>query len=295
MYNKSFIYAVAVGTAMAVTTNASAEILSPTVVDFGYKPDRNTPDTVLKLGAYYSKGNLTPIAGGNCPGEDSSNQCVYQNGMVISTVEDASGPDAHLHQGGSTTNRAIAYHNDSGGVYIRAQDSTAFSLESIKFISPPSGENPYAIGGTGGHESTFDFFEILGFSEAVNSDLAAIDPYADLQFDGDGLPILSTYNPFDAYSNLVAYQTVENGVTDLGSPVGVSTVFLNADFQNVKSVWIHYFLVPNVGEAGFPFKTQLDDISVNAVAAVPVPAAAWLFGTGLLGVLSAGRKKASKV
>lgn len=284
MYNKSFIYAVAVGAAMAVTTNASAEILSPTVVDFGFRSNNGTPlnfaddyDTVLTAGAYYGKANAYDAAASTtCPGGD----CVVQNGMVIGTITDVSGPNAHLHQGGINADRMLAYHGDSAGVYIRTSDLTAFSLDSIYFDAPINGGNPYDF-------SDVTFFEVLGFSDALNPDLATIDPYVGVPYEiGTNNQDLANYNPFDTYSNLVAYQTVSNGT--------VGDVFLNDAFQNVSAVWIHMHGFTNTGSIALPFEVELDNIRVSP-AAVPVPAAVWLFGTGLLGVLSAGRKKASKV
>lgn len=267
MKNVKLIYGMMFGALAAVSGNASAEITSPAIVDFGYKPNRSTPDTVLQLGAYYAKGNLTPDAGGACPGEVAgTTECVYQNGMVVSTINDPTGLDAHLHQGGSTADRELAYHNDSGGVYFRALDSTAFSLDSIELNSPLTSENPYAIGGD--HDPALDYFEILGFSDAVNPDL----------WNGDGTN----------YSNRVAYQTYENGLS--------GTLVLNDDFRNVSAVWIHYFGIPKVADAAFPFKVQVDNIAVSAaqVTSVPVPAAAWMFGSGLIGMLSFGRKRAAQ-
>ena len=266
MKKTKFVCGVMFGALATLTGSASAAITSPTVVDFGYKPSRTTPDTVLTLGAYYAKGNLTPNSNGTCPGEVAGSiECIYQNGMVVSTIDDPTGPAAHLHQGGSTVDREVAYHNDSGGVYIRALDSTAFSLDSIELNSPLSGENPYAIGPD--HTPAQDFYEILGFSDAVNPGLA----------NGDGTN----------YANRVAYQTFENGLS--------GTVTLNDNFRNVSSVWIHYFGVPNVASAAFPFKVQVDNIAVSAaqVSNVPVPTAVWMFGTGLIGMLSFGRKRIS--
>ncbi|MDD2738901.1 MAG: hypothetical protein PHR94_08195 [Methylomonas lenta] len=252
MKNAKLIYGLAFGAMFAASGAASAAITSPVVVDFGYKPDRFSPDTVLTEGAYYGKANTTPNADGTCVAD-----CVYQNGMVVGTVEDPTGPNAHLHQGGSTADRELAYHNDSGGVYIRALDSSAFSLDSIEMNAPINGENPY-------DDPQYDYYEILGFSTALN-------------------PGLSASNGTD-WGTRVAYQTVLNGTS--------GTVMLNDLFKNVAAVWIHYAGVPNVGAANFPFKVQVDNIAVSQVAAVPVPAAVWLFGSGLMGLLSLGRKKA---
>ncbi|WAR46476.1 hypothetical protein [Methylomonas rapida] len=267
MNKTKLVYGAVFGLLASVAGSANAAITSPTVVDFGYKPNRTTPDTVLTAGAYYGKANVAPVGAEICPEGD----CVLQNSMVIGTIGDPTGPNAHLHQGGSTADRMLAYHNDSGGVYFRADDMSAFSFDSIKISSPYSGENPLAKYLADGvtlnpdHDSTLDYYEILGFDTAFNPDL----------WNGDGTN----------YSTAVAYQTIYNGFND--------TLSLNEDFRNVKAVWIHYAGAQNVGLAQFPFKVQIDNIAVSApqVTSVPVPAAVWMFGSGLLGLLSLGRRK----
>jgi len=47
------------------------------------------------------------------------------------------------------------------------------------------------------------------------------------------------------------------------------------------------FLSPYVGRAEF------DSVSVKAILATPIPAAAWLFGSGLLGLIGVARRKAT--
>jgi len=48
------------------------------------------------------------------------------------------------------------------------------------------------------------------------------------------------------------------------------------------------FLTPYTGRAEF------DSVSIKAILATPLPAAVWLFGSGLLGLIGIARKKASK-
>lgn len=190
-------------------------------------------NNVITAGAMYGKanvadGSLTTCAQGNC---------VVQDGMVVGTITDTSAL-THLHQGGSIADRLLAYHNDSGGFFIRSQDLKAFSLDSIYFDSRPSVDNPFAIGGSGGHDPALDFFEVLGFNSATMPNLSS----------GDGTN----------YAERVAYQTIENGF--------VGTVNFNSQFRNVKSVWIHYKDVPNVASAVFPFKVEIDNITVSPIS-----------------------------
>ncbi|WAR46473.1 DUF3570 domain-containing protein [Methylomonas rapida] len=200
---------------------------------------------VLTAGAYYGKASDSPISGGLCPGGD----CISQNGIIVGTINDITGPNAHLHQGGTTSNRALTYHNDSGGIYIRALDSSAFSLDSIKINSPYKGENPYAkfladgVTPNPDHDPSVDYFEILGFNQATNTNLAE--------------PTLS--GKCTDYASCVAYQTIYNGF--------VGTLPLNSGFRNIKAAWLHYANINNTGKATFNFALEIDDIAVSPVSA----------------------------
>ncbi|MBD9363185.1 VPLPA-CTERM sorting domain-containing protein [Methylomonas fluvii] len=249
---------------LAASSHADAAITAPTFVDFGVKPDRASPNPVLPVGAYYGHANTAPGADGTC----NTTACIYQNGLVVGTLSEAINTGGHLHALNSVTDSEVSYHADAPGVYIRALDSTAFSLHSIQFKAPYAAEgNPYA-GGTPIPES-FDpaihFYEIIGFSSALNPELT----------NGDGTH----------YSNRVAYQTIENGFS--------GTLALNQDFANVAAVWIHFHgaqSVEDIIEIGAEFKVQIDDIAVDAPTAVPLPAASWILGSGLLGLISIARK-----
>jgi hypothetical protein len=254
---KPMLFAALLPALFSISAVTSAAILEPTVVDFGYKPNKTTPGTILSAGAYYGKGNLTPLADGTCP----DSQCIHQNGMVVSTVDDPNGNGEHLHATGALNDHAIGYHNDASGVYVRTLDSSSFGLISLAVDARLSADtNPY-------NDPAYDYWEILGFSDALNPDLSS----------GDGTN----------YSNRVAYQTVENGF--------VGTVLLNDDFKNVGAVWFHFANSPNVQSANFQFfYVQLDDLVIHpaVTAPVPLPGAAWIFGSGLMGLMSLGRKRA---
>ena len=246
--NKKTISSLMFTASVALSGAASAAITGPTTIDF----------TGLIPASLAGKANLAPIASGSCAGT-GNNGCYNEDGMVVGIVEDTSNITAHVHREGSGATAALGYHSDSSGIYIRAQDSTAFSLTSMEFhadIIP--GENP----DTGPN----DFWEILGFSTALNPGLDT----------GDGTNYLTR----------VAYQTVANGFDGILS--------LNSDFPNISAFWIHFNGCRQPPVAGNAFAMHLDNIVVNAVpAAVPVPAAVWLFGSGLMGLLSYGRKKAA--
>ena len=263
LMNNTKNYGYVLGVLMAVAGSADAAITAPVIVDFGTKPDRG-PDTVLPLSVNGFANIDSVIPSDNaCVGTS----CVYQNGMVVGTVTDPLG--SHLHPGGSigaTSNRNVSYENDSSGMYFRTADLTSFSFDKIYIDAHyDANKNPYTPNGSEYYDPALDYFEIRGFSDAINVGIGSAA----------------------SFSNQVAYQTVQNGF--------VGDLTINDQFKDVKAVWIHYAGFPNVASiqaAGMTFYTVFDDIHVSSAAPVPVPAAVWLFGSGLIGLLSLGRKKA---
>ncbi|MGY6276963.1 VPLPA-CTERM sorting domain-containing protein [Methylomonas sp. MgM2] len=248
--------------------------------------------------AVYGDANLTPTSSGLCsiagdfgpcygsgdaapPGEPALNSPNY---VVIGTVRDSSSEGAHIHNFSDPldpANRMIHYHADSGGIYFRMRDQSAFSFLSMNIAAPSAG-NPDPNG----------YWEILGFSDAINADLVG----------GDGTN----------YANSVAYQRIDQATFDYSNPASPFT--LNSSFGDVSAVWIHYggwgkvpydpdlegyfdedtgeFVIISDGPLTTPeFNLYVDNITLSTPTAVPVPAAAWLFGSGLIGLISFGRKK----
>jgi hypothetical protein len=230
---------------------ASAAIVDNVTIDF----------EDMSFAAYYGKANIAPEADGTCPGAGSAG-CYLSAGVAIGTVSNPD-PNAHLHRYDGDDSTLLQYHPDSPGIYVRAQDSTSFSLKSLEFYAPIKNANP----GTGPD----DVWEIIGFNTALNPDVSS----------GDGTN----------YDTVVAYHTVANGFQGV--------VELDSSFANIDAFWIHYKGYPIVPEDGKRFDLRIDNLVLGAAAAppaaVPVPAAVWLFGTGLMGLVSLGRKKAGSV
>ncbi|WP_262965539.1 hypothetical protein [Methylobacter psychrophilus] len=271
--------------AVAVSGTANAAITTETILNFnkGEAATPNTASTTGNLGmtqsAYAGFANVAPQAGGFTAGTNSAG-AYYEDGLVVGIVEDTSNGIAHVHRGGAATNRSVMYHSDSSGLYIRALDSTAFSLTSLNFDASASDENPYATGtyisaNTGDSVTSVaganDYWEILGYGSALN-------------------PTLDTDANSGAY---IARQTLTNGFNGL--------VTLDSAFDNISAFWIHYAGYQQTPSDGMQFAMSLDNVHVNAavvpppVAAVPVPAALWMFLSGMMGLLAFGKKKARLV
>lgn len=187
-----------------------------------------------------------------CNSVGFSNLCYFEGGMEFGSV--AFDGTEHIHVGGGLvagSNHSILSASDSTGVYMRATNGAAFSLQSIllnETFTDSSGSNPmYGANPTTNSLGTIqpqvgattpgpqEKWEILGFNTAVNPNLSS----------GDGTN----------YPNRVAYQTVANGFS------GVLT--LNSAFQDVKAVWIHYFGYPGIPQNGINFALNIGDVVVG--------------------------------
>lgn len=226
-------------------TDAGAAITTPVTLDF----------EGLFWASYGGNANLAPEADGSCSGSGPSD-CYYEDGFAIGTNRDSFGV-GHLHKVAGADGLKLGYHADSAGIYIRTVDGSAFSLDQLDFHAPTTTANPDA--------GADDYWEVLGFSTAVNPDL-------------------HTGNGTD-HTTRVAHQTVANGFD--------GTVVLNSAFADIRAFWIHYHGYPDFPLDGKFFEMSLDNVQLSAVApvplaALPLPAAALLFA----GVLGYARRNA---
>jgi len=191
--------------------------------------------------------------------------CYTENGLTVGTVQDAAAPSAHVHQQADflSNDFKIQYHQDSAGIYLRKADASAFSLDSLE-ISFLQGANDFGNGLEAHH-----IFQIEGFSEAYNTDIVGAAQ-------GSG-------------ANNIGMQTITQ------ANVGVGNLTLDSFFSNVNAVWIHFDGSTNTPSGSENFDLRINNAVISEVSAVPVPAAAYLFGTGLIGLVSMGRKKAAQL
>ena len=282
--NKKIIYGVVFAGLAATAGSASAAITGLTIIDF----------QTLNLSAIYGSPNLDGSAG--------NTQTYLEKGVRIGIVDDPLDTGAHLHKA-SGVNIKLQYHADSSGIYVRAADDTAFSLQALDFLSPYNDLNPHTVGGLGNGNASSDYWHIYGFSDARNPGM--------LTANGTYDPVNEvTWNPTDPNGGFptnpaVAHATVVNGTDKLGlnllSPEPGDLLSLNGSFGNIKSFWIHYNGYPHSpntyvnpdgsGPGVYDFAMEVDNIKLNAP--VPVPAAVWMFLSGMMGLLALGRKKSN--
>ncbi len=269
--NKKIIYGMAFAALTATVGTASAAI-----IDF----------QTLSGTSVGGKPNLAGSAG---------NTSTYlEDGFRVGIANDPLDTISHLHRHISsidTTNIQLQYHSDSSGIYIRAADDSAFSLTSLDFLSPyDASDNPHTTIGGGNGSTTHDFWDIYGFSDARNPGLLTANLAA------DGFTPTSPNGGFPTRP-AVAHATVANGTDALG----LNVLSLNAGFGNIKSFWIHYngfphspnaYIDPNdPNSSAYQFSLVVDNINLGAP--VPVPAAVWMFLSGMMGLLALGKKKAN--
>ena len=105
---------------------------------------------------------------------------------------------------------------------------------------------------------------------------SALPGYVEQEFEGYLAPIVTV---FDTSDTLIGTYTLTQGPNTLGfvgftSTVGIGRAHLLADQGETQD-------------------TGIDNVRVG-LATVPVPAAVWLFGSGLLGLVGVARRKASR-
>ncbi len=193
--------------------------------------------------------------------------CFLQDGVYVGVVEDPTDLGAHFHREGVAADREAQYHPDSSGLYVRLADQSSFSLQSLH-LNVTNGLD----GGS---------FVIYGFANAINAPLLSTagtpnptDP------EGGLLPHIASY--------LVPNDGAFNRVVDFAELYALDT-----DWGNIGAFWITFLgfnhsPTVNYLDEGYPdWDLRVDDIVLGDVVlpppvTVPVPAAAWLFGSALV-------------
>jgi len=195
--------------------------------------------------------------------------CFLQDGVYVGVVEDPTDIGAHFHRAGTSADREAQYHPDSTGLYVRLADQSSFSLQSIQL--------DVTNGLDGGS------FVIYGFANAINTPLLSSAGSPDpTDPEGGLIPHVASY--------LVPNDGSFNRVVDFAELFALDT-----DWGNIGAFWITFLgfnhsPTVNYLDGGYPdWDLRVDDIVLGDVVlpppvTVPVPAAAWLLGSALVGL-----------
>lgn len=166
---------------------------------------------------------------------------------------------------------------DSGLAGWSAEGNVTLDAGGYAVLSTISGTDTSVYGGTNGSilSQTVNALagDIISFSYSFNA--------------GDYMPL----NDFALVAGDTEYLVSDVAtVGDFGSSGWKNFTFtaLN-DFTDLK------FVVSNFGDTFFDSSLYVDNIASGPVSAVPVPAAVWLFGSGLAGLLGFNRKRAQSL
>lgn len=180
---------------------------------------------------------------------------------------------AHIHVNGGDGNPATPtvpfIHGDVGGVFISGTGShSAFSFSSMDVLDAVlQSDNLIHPNAT---------VTVRGFKGGVNGMLDGI-----VEADGTTMQYSG--------GSKVAETTIANGFTGTVDFLAQDAGFGDVDYVEFFFTDFYRQLPSSLGDGAFDFK--FDNIVVDTAAVVPVPAAVWLFGSGMLGLLSFGKRK----
>lgn len=120
--------------------------------------------------------------------------------------------------------------------------------------------------------------------------------------EGLAVPLFNMNIPFSVWSLNVSEATsvhfelsgdVDSFQTTLDNGSGTPQSFLTTSFDAVYAAAGQYFLAILPSTAGVPYSFTAANVSSNGgnVGNVPVPAAIWLFGSALMGLVGVARRK----
>ncbi|BBO68373.1 hypothetical protein DSCA_23030 [Desulfosarcina alkanivorans] len=194
--------------------------------------------------------------------------------------------DFFLRTDGSDHNSSITYDNVQGDYYFAGMDL--------------DGE-----GATLPLTMTFAGIDISGYSDLTFSSLFAEDTASDDVEDWDLPDSFKVEYRIDggAYQNLLAFESIPDGDNFNAVPALDTDFDGNGDGTELTDV-LSLFSASIVGtgdvlDVRFTFDLDsgdediaIDNVQINGVSAVPVPAAVWLLGSGLVGLIGIRRKTA---
>jgi hypothetical protein len=164
---------------------------------------------------------------------------------------------------------------NSGLAGWTAQGNVSVNSGAAVLTSAGSGVGTGSFGGTNG--------SIL--SQAINASVGDVISFSYNFVGGD-------YMPYNDFSLVVADGShLLSNIAAVGS-YG-TTGWQTFTFTAVSNFTDLMFVISNAGDFGVDSSLWIDNVTVSGVPSnVPVPAAVWLFGSGVAGLMGARRKKA---
>jgi len=176
----------------------------------------------------------------------------------------------------------------NGDGVVRAAERTAIAVNDgliVGTIQDASGSHPGAPNGTEspGIDAPWLFFENTGMHYAINPTNVLSDDgtgNATLDFSGWGLTV-----------NAISRVDLSTGAW-AGNADGVANVICGVDCGDGDTFTLSYSAtVPGTGLSGKGGGVGYSLFMTGTVSAVPVPAAIWLFGSGLFGLAGVARRR----
>ena len=169
---------------------------------------------------------------------------------------------------------AISFNVNAANITL---SENGLNFLEIQFSVPvqPAQHNALSIGVTNSSGSVFS---------AVASLFDGGDLLANSLTSSLGERYATTGSSFSGIDPIIDYTTIADGTID-----GLFTLFVTSGFRTFDT---NDFYINTFGEGGNSgFDGTITSISASTV--VPVPAAVWLFGSGLLGLVGIARRKSA--
>lgn len=192
----------------------------------------------------------------------------------------------------TASSATITLSTSATGRYTTFQTNTVY----ISVGQGQAGWQAFDISGLTGSVSSISYsFTLIGATNAhgfplsmavydVTSDFTDLNVYR-YPVDQTGLDVLLDLHSGNTYANFTANATNnevytmnfnEQAIADLNSSIGLGAQYFSIGIANINFDQLGYFT---------PYLATL------TITTVPVPAAAWLFGSGLLGLIGVARHK----
>jgi len=186
--------------------------------------------------------------------------------------------NSHIHVNGGSgagSNATPFIHGDVGGVFVDGSGShDSFSFQSMKV-------NHAVLQSTLGNPNST--ITVRGYLGGVNGMTEGVVESDNITMKYKG-------------GTKVAETTIANGFTGTINFLAANAGFGEVDYVEFFFTDFYRLKPSSLGDTALDF--EFDNIVVGAagaVSSVPIPAAVWLFGTGIIGLVSFGKRKQATI